>query len=117
AHIGNLGERLIENLSKAGVPFQRLVPKEKSSPYILTLAFADVPSKQMMADLTSSGFYVSQGSACSSHTDAPSRILSAMQLPNELINCTLRFSFSFANTINDIDCLAECITQICNVAS
>ena len=62
AHIRALGERLTGNLSKAGVPFERLVAAEKSSPYILTLAFPGVPSRQMMADLAVSGFCVSQAS-------------------------------------------------------
>jgi cysteine desulfurase len=117
AHIRALAERLTENLSKAGVPFERLVAAEKSSPYILTLAFPGVPSRQMMADLAVSGFCVSQGSACSSQAQAPSRVLSSMRISSELLNSTIRFSFSFANAITDVDCLTERVAQVCGVSS
>jgi cysteine desulfurase len=71
----------------------------------------------MMADLAVSGFCVSQGSACSSQAQAPSRVLSSMRISSELMNSTIRFSFSVANAVTDVDCLTERVAQVCGVSS
>jgi len=105
--IRQLAKHLIDRLDFLQVNCVRLVPDEKSSPYILSLAFPGTSSASMMRDLTTSGFYISQGSACSSHSMMPSRILSAMCLPNEIIKSTIRISFSCENTLAEVEQLAD----------
>lgn len=113
--IRQLARYLINRLDFLQVNYVRLVPEEKSSPYILSLAFPGTSSATMMRDLTASGFYISQGSACSSHSMAPSRILSAMGLPNEIITSAIRISFSCENTFAEVDLLADQIAICCRV--
>lgn len=105
--IRQLAKHLIDRLDFLQVNYVCLVPDEKSSPYILSLAFPGTSSASMMRDLTTSGFYISQGSACSSHSMMPSRILSAMCLPNEIIKSTIRISFSCENTLAEVEQLAD----------
>ncbi|WP_431820720.1 cysteine desulfurase family protein [Burkholderia sp. F1] len=117
AHVGALGERLIDGLTRSGIAFERLIPAADASPYILALAFPGVPSRQMIADLAASGYCVSQGSACSSHSLEPSRVLSAMRVPPEHLNSLIRISFSPTHTMPDIDDLATHIVEICHAYS
>lgn len=113
--VRQLARHLISRLDFLQVNYVRLVPDEKSSPYILSLAFPGTSSASMMRDLTTSGFYISQGSACSSHSMAPSRILSAMRLPNEIITSAIRISFSYENTLEEVDLLADHLALYCKV--
>ncbi|QRR11470.1 cysteine desulfurase [Burkholderia sp. MS455] len=117
AHVGALGERLTDQLTGARIAFKRLVPAADASAYILALAFPGVPSRQMIAELAASGYCVSQGSACSSHSLEPSRVLSAMRVPPEHLNCLIRISFSPNHTMQDIDELATHIVDICRAHS
>ena len=58
--------------------------------------------------LEEKGIYVSAGSACSSNKPAVSRTLQAIGVNRELLGSTLRFSFSFETTREEIDyCLLE----------
>lgn len=110
-----LARHLIDRLKMLQVNHVRLVPEEKSSPFILSLAFPGVSSSSMMRDLATSGFYISQGSACSSHSMAPSRILSAMSLSDEIITSTIRISFSHSNTQEEVEQLAEQLAACCKL--
>jgi cysteine desulfurase len=112
AHVDALAHHLTQRLTQAGIAFERLVPADAASPYILALAFPGVPSRQMVADLAASGFCVSQGSACSSQSHTPSRVLSAMRVPPAQLNSTIRISFSPATTCPEVDRLAEHIIRI-----
>ncbi|WP_141715358.1 hypothetical protein [Burkholderia ubonensis] len=56
---------------------------------------------------------MSQGSACSSHSREPSRVLSAMRVPPEHLNSLIRISFSPTHTMPDIDDLATHVIEIC----
>lgn len=79
-----------------------------SAPHIVSVSFAGVRSEVLLHALEEKGIYVSAGSACSSNKPAVSRTLSGMQLPKEYLGSTLRFSFSFDTTEEEIDyCLQE----------
>ena len=53
------------------------------------------------------GIAVSAGAACSSGKVKQSHVLKAMNLPDELINNTIRISFGWQNTHEDVDRLIE----------
>ena len=72
------------------------------------MSFAGVRSEVLLHALEDKGIYVSAGSACSSNKPAVSHTLSSMHLPKELLGSTLRFSFCFDTTEEEIDyCLQE----------
>ncbi|MFU8926318.1 aminotransferase class V-fold PLP-dependent enzyme [Acinetobacter puyangensis] len=54
---------------------------------------------------------VSSGSACNSHQSAPSHVLSAMQIPLELSENAIRFSFGAYTSEQDIDRLLAAIAE------
>lgn len=78
-----------------------------SAPHIVSVNFAGVRSEVLLHALEEKGICVSAGSACSSNKPAVSGTLKAIGAPKELLGSTLRFSFSFETTMEEIDyCLA-----------
>lgn len=62
-----------------------------------------------MHALEEAGIYVSSGSACSSNHPAVSGTLKAIGVEKQYLDATLRFSFSFDTTKEEID---ACMTQL-----
>jgi cysteine desulfurase len=112
AHAANLGDSLVDGLNSRGVSFERIVPRQQASPYILALAFPGCRAAELASDLAELGFCVSSGSACSSRSQMPSRVLSAMELEPRLRNGVLRFSFSVDNTEAQVRGLTEALTEL-----
>lgn len=77
----------------------------KKIPNILSVTFLDAPctAESMVYLLELDGIFVSAGSACNSHSDKPSYVLSAMGLDNDKITKTLRISFDNSITEDDMD--------------
>ena len=72
-------------------------------PNTLSCGFEGADGEALMIALDMGGISVSAGSACSSGTSMPSKVLSAMGLPLSKINSSLRFSLRWINTFEDID--------------
>ncbi|HHW03093.1 MAG TPA: cysteine desulfurase [Thermoanaerobacterales bacterium] len=73
------------------------------APHILNVSFLGARGEILLHALESHGIYVSTGSACSSHKEGKSHVLSAMGKSNEEIDGAIRFSLSPFLTIEDID--------------
>ena len=79
-----------------------------SAPQIVSVSFRDVRSEVLLHALEEKGIYVSAGSACSSNKPSVSRTLKNMEIDKELLGSTLRFSFCFDTTDEEIDyCIKE----------
>lgn len=79
-----------------------------SAPHIVSVSFPGVRSEVLLHALEEKEIYVSAGSACSSNKPAPSRTLQSMGIEKELLGSTLRFSFCFDTTMEEIDyCLEQ----------
>lgn len=76
-----------------------------SVPGILNLSFADVEGETLLMALKD--LAVSSGSACNSTTVAPSFVLKALGLDNELAHSSIRFSFGRFTTEEEVDFAAE----------
>ncbi|MCI8375438.1 MAG: cysteine desulfurase [Lachnospiraceae bacterium] len=77
-----------------------------SAPHIVSVSFAGVRSEVLLHALEERGIYVSSGSACASNHPTVSGTLKAMGVKRELLDSTLRFSFSEFTTEEEIsDCL------------
>lgn len=77
----------------------------KKIPNIISVTFLDAPctAESMVYLLELDGIFVSAGSACNSHSDKPSYVLSAMGLDNDKITKTLRISFDNSITEDNMD--------------
>lgn len=84
----------------------------KTAPHIMNVSFSGVRSEVLLHALEDKGVYVSAGSACSSHHPTPSVALTAIGLPKELLESTLRFSMSEYTTEEEIDYTLEQLKEL-----
>ena len=99
-----------EKLSKIdGIVFNNY---ENTSPYILNVYVPTFMRSQTVLQELSANYYVfvSNGSACAK--GKKSHVLTAMGLPNEIIDKSIRISFSRFNTKEDVDLLASSLDEL-----
>jgi len=69
----------------------------------VNFSFRGVEGEAMLYTLDTAGIAASTGSACTSGTLERSHVLTAMGVPDELINGSLRFTLGRSTTKEDID--------------
>lgn len=85
--------------------------EEKFSPWIVQIAFENLPAQVLIRALSDKGIFISSGSACSSKKlDRP--VLEAMHISKEIMQNAVRFSFSPNHTKSDIEVLLETLKEI-----
>ena len=82
-----------------------------SAGHILSIAFPPVRAETLMHALEGDGVIVGIGSACSSKKGKRSAVLTAMKVPPEQIDATVRISFSHQNTMAEAAYATECIIK------
>lgn len=87
----------IEGVSVNG-QFQRA-----SAPHVVSVSIRGVRAEVMLHTLEDRGIYVSAGSACSSNKPSVSHTLKSIGLAPELLDSTIRFSFSVHTTMEELD--------------
>jgi cysteine desulfurase len=80
-------------------------------PSNLNFGFKYVEGESLLLYLDSKGIAVSTGSACSSHKLEPSHVLLSLGLKPEDCHGSLRITMGRSNTIEEVDFVAECITE------
>lgn len=90
------------------------LPGRLSAPHVVSVSFAGVRSEVLLHALEEKGIYVSAGSACASNhpETSGSATLRAIGLPKELMNSTIRFSFSVFTTEEEIDYTLQVLEEI-----
>ena len=109
ARLSELRDYAIERLSP--LPVRLNLPQGKSAPHILNLTLPDIKSETMLHALSADGIYVSNGSACSSHSHKVSSALTAFGLPASDAECSIRVSLGNQNTREDIDALVGSLSR------
>ncbi len=74
-----------------------------SAPHVVSLSVRGVRSEVLLHALEDKGIYVSAGSACASNKPSVSATLKAIGVEKDLLDSTIRFSFSVFNTKEEID--------------
>lgn len=74
-----------------------------SAPHIVSVSIEGVRAEVILHTLEDREIYVSAGSACSSNKPALSRTLQSIGLRKELLDSTVRFSFSIHTTKEELD--------------
>lgn len=85
------------------------VPLGTCAPHIINFTLPKIKSETMLHYLSGEGIYVSSGSACSSHSHAPSPTLLAFGLSPADAENSIRVSLSEYNTEEEIDRFVECL--------
>ena len=84
----------------------------RSAPHIVSVSFEGVRAEVMLHALEEKGIYVSAGSACATHKPEISATLQAIGLRKDLLDATIRFSFSRFTTIGDIEKTVAAVQEI-----
>lgn len=106
-HLYQLKKHMIEELRKLpevtvnGI--QDTMDVHETAPHIISASFAGVRSEVLLHALEDKEIYVSSGSACSSNHPGLSGTLVAIGVDKELLDSTIRFSFSVNTTMEEID--------------
>lgn len=91
------GVRKIDNVVVNGHP------DETGAPHVVSVAIKGIRSEVMLHALEDKEIYVSAGSACSARKPQPSATLRAMGVSQEILESTIRFSFSVFTTMEEIN--------------
>ncbi len=84
----------------------------QTSPALVSAAFAGVRAEVLLHALEEEGIYVSAGSACATHKPEPSRTLQAIGLGKELLEGTIRFSFSLFTKKEELERTLEVLEKV-----
>ena len=90
---------------------------EEALPYIVNVSFPNLKSEVLLHHLEQKNIFVSTGSACSSHKSSNSHVLKAMGISSGYIDGAIRFSFSAANTEEELKTTIEALKEIIPVIS
>ncbi len=85
---------------------------KKTAPHILSVSFEGIKSEVLLHALEDKGIYVSAGSACASNHPGLSGTLKAVGLRNDLLDSTIRFSFSGFTTIEEAGQAIETLKEL-----
>ncbi|WP_421380508.1 cysteine desulfurase family protein [Bacillus salacetis] len=87
-------------------------PEEGTAPHIVNFSVHEIRGEIFVHALEGFEIYVSTTSACSSKKNVPSRTLLGMGLSEDLLDTSVRVSFSFENTMEEVDQLCKAILQV-----
>lgn len=96
-------QQMIDTLAEQGVPFKINGSINHHLPHILNLYFADVEVETLLVNLDLAGIAASSGSACTAGSHEPSHVLSAMYGCDRYGESSIRFSFGYGNTAEDVN--------------
>lgn len=90
-----------------GIRINGLLPDRSdgtgTAPHIVSVSVRGVRSEVLLHALEEDGIYVSAGSACAARKPQPSATLKAIGIEKELLDSTIRFSFSVYTTKEELD--------------
>lgn len=104
-YLYSLKEMLIEEISKMDGVIVNGVTQDikQSAPHIVSISFEGIRSEVLLHALEDRNIFVSSGSACASNHPQLSGTLKAIGVKKELLESTLRFSFSVETTQEEIE--------------
>ena len=83
-----------------------------SAPHIVSASFEDVRAEVLLHALEEKNIYVSSGSACSSNRPGLSSTLVAAGIDKKLLDSTIRFSFCYETTIDEIKYTIDALKEL-----
>lgn len=114
-HLRTLRDRYIKQIEET-IPNAILNgDRENRLPGNANFSFKGVDAGELLLKLDEVGICASAGSACSTGEALPSHVLTAIGLEKELAGSTLRVSFGYENTIEDVDFLVNQIKNFTKI--
>lgn len=87
-------------------------PGRECAPHIVSLSVRGIRSEVLLHALEEKGIYVSAGSACASNKPQTSATLKAIGVEKDLLDSTIRFSFSVFTTVEEIQYTIQALCEI-----
>ena len=84
----------------------------KTAPHIISISVKGVRAEVLLHALEDKGIYVSSGSACASNKPAISETLKAIGVKKELLDSTIRFSFSTDTSREELEYTLEELAKL-----
>lgn len=107
-----LKQKFAEGVSRIeSVKINGLTGRE-SAPHVISVSVKGIRSEVLLHALEDKGIYVSAGSACSAKKPQPSATLKAIGVEKDLLESTIRFSFSVFTTEEEIDYTLQTLYDI-----
>ena len=111
-HLYQIKERFVNGVSQIeGVSLNGKTGRD-SAPQIVSVSIDGVRSEVMLHTLEDRKIYVSAGSACSSNKPSVSHTLTGIGLKSNLLDSTIRFSFSVHTTEEEIDYALDVMKEV-----
>jgi cysteine desulfurase len=102
-HLYALKDHFMENVSQIeGVTINSLAGRA-GAPQIVSVSFEGIRSEVLLHALEDRGVYASAGSACSTNKPSVSATLKGIGVAQSLLDATLRFSFCYDTTTEELD--------------
>lgn len=113
AYLYRLKALFIEGVKKLPDVTLNTLESEEGAPQIVSVSFRGARSEVLLHALEERQIYVSSGSACSSNKKLPvSTVLKEIGLEKDLLDSTLRFSFSTQTTLEEIQYCLEVLGEL-----
>lgn len=114
AHYAKLAELLLKKLDEAKIAYHINGDVTHKLPHVLNLQLNDVDNNLLLMKLDLQGQAISTGSACTAGNIEPSHVLTAMYgKDSDAIHESIRVSFGFGNTAEDVAYFAEKLIAAC----
>ena len=110
-HLFALRDYFIEEVEKLDGVSVNGKKDHDSAPHIVSVSIEGVRAEVILHTLEDRNIYVSAGSACSSNKPAISSTLQSIGLKKELLDSTVRFSFSIHTTKEELDYALEVMRE------
>lgn len=106
-------EIFINDLKENDIRFEKNGNETFFAPHVLNLSFDDISIESFLVNLDIAGIAASSGSACTAGSVDPSHVLVEMfGIDSPKIRSSIRFSFGYGNTEEQIHALAQRVTSI-----
>jgi len=112
--LNSYSKTFLERLDKENIEYILNGPNigEDRLPGNLNISFKDIDGLVLTYLLNKRGIYVSTGSACDTESIEPSHVITAIEVPNNYINATIRFSIGNETTIGELDYVLDNLISI-----
>ena len=114
--LNSYSEYFINELKNADIDFILNGPEigDQRLPGNINLSFRDYDGSDITYYLNKAGIYVSTGSACDSESIEPSHVLKAINVPDDYIEASIRFSIGIETPFEDVKYAVKKLIEILN---
>jgi cysteine desulfurase len=112
--LNDYAEYFINELDKSGIPYKLNGPNVGPNrlPGNINISIQNMDGHELLYELNKQGVFASTGSACDSENILPSHVLKALQVSDEYINGSLRFSIGDTTTFEEVQYSVKTLINI-----